>query len=198
MSDALLSDPHLAAEMLVHLGRAARGDGAEAGLTAAQWTALRFFARANRLSRTPSAFAAFHATTRGTASQTVKALVAAGYLERLRDERDGRAARIEVTAAGRALLAKDPLHVIAEAIGRLPPAQQRALTTALQNIVGETARLREGPCFGVCAECRHLAALKAASAGGYHCEEADIALSATELEQLCVAFAPKPPGGPPA
>jgi hypothetical protein len=31
--------------------------------------ALRFFARANSFSRTPSAFAEFQATTRGTASQ---------------------------------------------------------------------------------------------------------------------------------
>ena len=63
------------AEMLVHVGRSARAEGREDRLTAAQWTALRFFARANQASRTPSAFASFQATTRGTASQTIKALV---------------------------------------------------------------------------------------------------------------------------
>ena len=40
----------------------------------AQLMALRFFARANSFSRTPSAFAEFQATTRGTALQAIKAL----------------------------------------------------------------------------------------------------------------------------
>ena len=62
------------AELLVHIGRSARGEDSDSDLTAAQWTALRFFARANRVSRTPSAFASFQATTRGTASQTLKSL----------------------------------------------------------------------------------------------------------------------------
>ena len=57
------------AEMLVHIGRTARGEETGAGLTAAQWTGLRFFARANRASRTPSAFCQFsgHDTGHGLA-----------------------------------------------------------------------------------------------------------------------------------
>ena len=48
---------------------------------------LRYFARANTFSRTPSAFAEFQATTRGTASQAIKVLEARGYLARsLRDK----------------------------------------------------------------------------------------------------------------
>ncbi|HKN41440.1 MAG TPA: hypothetical protein VJV87_00945, partial [Sphingomicrobium sp.] len=39
------------------------------------WMALRFFSRANSFSRTPSAFAEFQATTRGTATQAIKALL---------------------------------------------------------------------------------------------------------------------------
>src|SRR6516225_1312032 len=50
---------------------------------------LRFFARANSFSRTPSAFAEFQATTRGTASQSIKALEAGGYLVRQRSQADG-------------------------------------------------------------------------------------------------------------
>ena len=63
------------AELAAHLGRIAYGEGSEGsveGLTPAQRTALRYFSKANRFSRTVSAFAEFHATTRGTASQTVK------------------------------------------------------------------------------------------------------------------------------
>jgi hypothetical protein len=44
------------AEMVIHLGRTVCRDG---GLTTAQWTALRYFSRANRFSRTISPFAGF-------------------------------------------------------------------------------------------------------------------------------------------
>ena len=46
----------------------------QTGVDTAQLMALRFFARANSFSRTPSAFAEFQATTRGTALQAIKAL----------------------------------------------------------------------------------------------------------------------------
>src|SRR3974377_1180868 len=59
-----------------------QADGYEGELSPAQWMALRFFARANSFSRTPSAFAEFQATTRGTASQAIKALEAGGGLAR--------------------------------------------------------------------------------------------------------------------
>ena len=49
------------AELIAHLVYIAHGDGFVAGLTPAQWAALRYFASANRFSRTPSAFAEFHA-----------------------------------------------------------------------------------------------------------------------------------------
>ena len=74
------------AELVVQLGCLARGDGFVADLTLAQWTALRYFSRVNRFSRTVSAFAEFHGTTRGTASQTIKSLVQNDYLTRKRSK----------------------------------------------------------------------------------------------------------------
>ena len=71
------------AELLLLAGRLVQTEGYDGELSPAQWMALRFFARANSFSRTPSAFAEFQATTRGTASQAIKALEAGGYLVRL-------------------------------------------------------------------------------------------------------------------
>ena len=68
------------AELLLLVGRLVQAEGYDGELSPAQWMALRFFARANSFSRTPSAFAEFQATTRGTASQAIKALEAGGYL----------------------------------------------------------------------------------------------------------------------
>ncbi len=74
------------AELVVQLGCLARGDGFVGDLTLAQWTALRYFSRVNRFSRTVSTFAEFHGTTRGTASQTIKSLVQNDYLTRKRSK----------------------------------------------------------------------------------------------------------------
>src|SRR5262245_32512851 len=65
-------------ELLLLVGRLLQAEGYDGELSPAQWMALRFFARANSFSRTPSAFAEFQATTRGTASQAIKALEAGG------------------------------------------------------------------------------------------------------------------------
>ena len=103
------------AELVLRLSRAALGEGFVEALTSAQWMALRFFARANRFSRTVSAFAEFHATTRGTASQTVKGLVDQGFLTRTTSDTDGRSARVDLTDKARAILARDPFEVVVEA-----------------------------------------------------------------------------------
>lgn len=178
----------LAAELLIHLARLAQSGG-DHRLTPAQWTALRFFARANRLSRTPSAFSAFHATTRGTASQTVKSLVALGLLERHRNEEDGRSIRFELTAAGHAALAKDPLQALSASIAALPEATRRVLTSALKALSGELALGQAVPLFGTCGDCAHCDVPVSGSEAFCRCAEAT--LLATEMDALCIEFEPR-------
>ena len=79
------------AELLLLMGRLVQAEGYRGELSPAQWMALRYFARANRFSRNPSAFAEFQATTRGTASQTIKTLEAGGDLIRDDPRRTGEA-----------------------------------------------------------------------------------------------------------
>ena len=89
------------AELLLLVGRLVQTEGYDGELSPAQWMALRFFARANSFSRTPSAFAEFQATTRGTASQAIKALEAGGYLVRQRSQADGRSVTLRLTNKGK-------------------------------------------------------------------------------------------------
>ena len=49
------------AELLLLVGRLVQAEGYQGELSPAQWMALRFFARANSFSRTPSALAEFAA-----------------------------------------------------------------------------------------------------------------------------------------
>ena len=186
------STSDLAAELVIHLARLAQSAGGHK-LTPAQWTALRFFARANRLSRTPSAFSAFHATTRGTASQTVKSLVALGLLERHRNEDDGRSIRFELTAAGRTMLDDDPLQALSARIERLPTAARAGLLEVLQSLAGALARGQEAPVFGTCTDCAHCDVPPGGDAPFCRCAEAT--LLAGEMEALCIEFRPRPGSG---
>ena len=176
------------AELVFQLGRLAYGDsagqGGSGGLTPAQWTALRYFARANRFSRTVSAFAEYHATTRGTASQTVKALVARGCLRRSPSERDRRSVRFDLTAAGRRWLRRDPLEGLVRAAGTLSDAEQASTSGGLRRLLGGLAAERQRLAPGRCALCGHLGQRDK----GYVCGLLKEPLARGELEELCIRF----------
>jgi len=177
------------AELLVYLGRAARGGDAASDLTAAQWTALRFFARANDVSRTPSAFASFHATTRGTASQTIKSLLLKKYLARHEAVDDRRSVRFDLTNAGLAAMREDPLRALSEAIERLDAGLKSALRQALPALAGELAAIRDTVAFGTCGDCRHYS-------GGTisYCACVAAELVPADLGRLCINFAARQGG----
>lgn len=105
------------------------------GLNPAQWAALRFFAEANPQVRTTTAFARYHATTKGTASKSVRALERKGYLSRERSVHDGRAAILEVTEHGRRLLREDPLNDLARCMDDLSDQQRFVLAEALEAVL---------------------------------------------------------------
>lgn len=182
------------AELLVHIGRSSRGEGTASPLTSAQWTCLRFFASANRVSRTPSAFASFQATTRGTASQTIKALEKKGLLVRYRSEQDGRSVRLEITEPGLEILEADPLADMISAINVLEPKECAAFLSTLSHLSETLAGLRGAHAFGTCEACKHYTR----SDGGGYCACVAAELAPDDFGRLCVNFGsggvvPRPP-----
>ena len=173
------------AELLVYLGRAARGTDAGSDLTAAQWTAMRFFARANHFSRTPSAFASFHATTRGTASQIIKFLMLRGYIIRHESVDDRRSVRLDLTSTGKSIMRHDPLRKLTEAIDKLESRLRAALRQSLPALAGELAKLCGTVAFGTCGDCRHFSCCGAVS----YCACVGAELAPGDLGCLCVNFA---------
>lgn len=174
----------------MHLARLVHGAASDQCLTSAQWTALRYFARANRFSRTPSAFSEFHATTRGTASQTVKSLIALGYLERHANETDARSTLIEVTPAGLAKLANDPLSALTQAIALLPEGERNRFATLISGLATTMARARTAPLFGNCGDCGHC---DTSGQGPAYCRCTQTLLHHEEMSALCVDFSPVGP-----
>ena len=191
-------DSRVIAELILHLGRIASGDGFVGGLTPVQWAGLRYFARANRFSRTPSAFAAFHGTTRGTASQTIKGLVAEGYLKQTRSKTDGRSVRLDLTKKAGALLNDDPIEALVRAADALPPGVRGSFSVVLQRLLGSVALQTGKPLFGTCETCVHFKGDGCCQQGmnAYECGFVKEALTADELEQLCINFEAGKAGSP--
>jgi len=180
---------HKLAELIEQIGRLAYSAGNKQGLTPAQWTALRFFSRANRFSRTVSAFAEFHSTTCGTASQTVRGLVQQGYLTRYRSERDARSSCLETTQKALAALEDDPLEDLAQAAGVVPGRARPNLAVHLSLVLDELAARRGRRPFGSCPSCGHLKGDGFLGAE-YSCGLVGEKLAAEEIEQICVKFQP--------
>lgn len=178
------------AELVFHLGRIASGEGLVEGLTPAQWAVLRYFSQANRFSRTPSAFAAFHATTRGTASQTIKSLITQGYLTRIRSENDKRSVRLALTEKAKGILANDPLESLVRAADSLPASVQGHFSDALQRMLGQVSQERGRPPFGTCTSCQHLERDGCSNEGKtpYSCGFTSESLVLEELAGVCINF----------
>jgi len=176
------------ADLVLQIGRAAYADCTAGGLTQAQWIAIRFFMRANRFSRTISGFAQFHATTRGTASQTVKTLVERGYLKRTQFETDARSIRFDLTALARSKLRHDPLADVAESAKRLGEEGLTHLTESLRAMQADLSNGRQQTAVGTCRLCGYLDRGKGSQSG--HCRLMGEALADPEFEELCVRFQP--------
>ena len=183
------SDRELA-ELALQLGRMAYADCGAGGLTYGQWAALRFFARANRFSRTVSAFADYHATTRATASQTISTLVEQGYLSRHRSQRDGRSTRFDLTRRARKLLPDDPFESVVAAAQQLAPSARDNTAQCLRRMLGELSGVRGRGLFGICPVCQHLEIGEAHGAESYACGLLREPLETEETHQICARFVP--------
>ena len=161
-------------DRLARLHLASRRDDA---LNPAQAAALDYLARANRFSRMPSAVADYLAATRGTVSQTLKALAAKSLIVEQADPADGRARRYDLTDSGRALAAT--LH---EPPGLALSADETAAAiAALQTLLTGFLSARGGRSFGLCHSCRHHGARN----GAPYCRLLDLPLAGGEPDQIC-------------
>src|SRR5262245_57712954 len=181
------------AELLLLVSRRVQAEGYDGELSPAQWMALRFFARANSFSRTPSAFAEFQATTRGTASQAIKALEAGGYLVRQRSEADGRSVTLRLTDKSNEALARDPFEVLVRAVDSLDAKEQTAMHHALHQVLTTVAASGAHRRFGVCQDCTYLSGetrCNLTSSSAPKCLLLGVPIEHEDVDLLCVHFQP--------
>lgn len=178
------------AEVVDRLARLTRELQFVHGLNPAQWEALRFLARANRYSRSPSALAEFLGTTKGTASQTLIALETKGYVTRERSDNDRRAMQLQLTPAGTALLAQDPILAIEEAAGTMGCETGLPLLKGLTRLLHDLQQQSGVREFGVCSDCTLLCVKHAAEAEQTetHCGLTRETLTADDTSRVCINF----------
>ncbi|MEK9708000.1 MAG: MarR family transcriptional regulator [Alphaproteobacteria bacterium] len=174
--------------LLDRIGRILRGLQYSHGLNPAQWDSLRFLAQANRFSRTPGALAVFLRTTKGTASQTLNALEKKGYLKRVPDSKDKRVRHIELTEAGVAALADDPLISLDLAISQLPDEVIDAMAEGLRQLCANMQSRCGGQDTGICNTCGHFGG--ATSNGNMRCGFKQADLSCEDAKRFCINFKP--------
>jgi|TARA_B110000438_G_scaffold301002_1_gene354773 DNA-binding MarR family transcriptional regulator len=137
-------DPQLSSRSLARLieqvGKACYNLGYTPGLNPAQWAALRYFQETTTDQCTVTGFANFQGTTKGTASQTVAALVRKGYLKRVADKKDRRVHRLVLTPEGEAMIAQDPLQALADAVEKLEEQDRWALAINMERVLRELIR----------------------------------------------------------
>ena len=182
-------DKDSVAALMDRLSRAVQRAQYAGGLNPAQWEALRYIARANRYSRSPSAVAEYLGATKGTVSQTLKALEHKGCIVRNPSRGDRRAVELGLTQAGRKALLRDPLVDIGAAVeaGGDQLAGIAGVLGGLLRGLQRSGGMRE---FGQCSQCAQLCRdCATAGAGGPHlCGVTGDALSEDETAQLCVNY----------
>lgn len=174
---------------LLRMSRRLYRDDPPGDLTFAQQAALRYFGAANRFSRTVSGFAAYHVTTKSTASKIVAEFDRRGLITRTPWPEDRRRVRIDLTEKGRELLSGDPVLEAAEAVRELPDRFRERLVDDLEHLVGEVGRRTGTRSFGVCADCAH-AEDADGDEGAYYCCYYEAILSEDEAQRLCSDVAP--------
>lgn len=179
-----MTDADRLADTLLRLARLTEAEGWSHGLNPTQAAALAYLARANRFSRGPSHLADWLGTTRGTVSQTLKALAERGLVIETASPRDRRSISYALLDAGRDALARP--DTLASALADLPAGRAAALTDTLASLLGAVIARQKRRAFGLCRTCRHHRSVGDHAA---HCTLLDAPLAAEEARQICAEHA---------
>lgn len=166
-------------ELIVRLARLEAASGWEGDLNPVQRAALSYLVRANRFSRSPSHVADYLGTTRGTTSQSLKALERKGYIIEVRSETDRRSISYSLTDQGRAVL--NGTSLLDASLAGMPPQKQKALRDGLQGVLRKVVEKNDGRPFGLCQECAH----HQTTANGRFCSLLSEPLEPVEALQIC-------------
>jgi DNA-binding MarR family transcriptional regulator len=186
---------NLARESIELLGQLARiflFEETKHGLRDREWMALRFLARANRFSRTPSALANHVGTTRGTASYIINELERKQYLEKTRSAKDKRSVTLNVTQQGKKFLVRDPVNVLVDAIGLLDDERKVSFRDTLRHVLDQSDTGQQRHRADICSGCMFLRESRpnpeSRTPAEFTCRLFRATIAEVETELLCTSF----------
>ena len=172
------------ATILERLSRLLSNDANASGLLPVHWETLRYLSRANRFSLNTTALAAYLGSTKGTVSQTIKALERKGLVANKPEAKDRRRNRLSLTAEGLQLLDEDPIKEWEKITSELPVAMQSALSSGLKRLLSKRLDQRQRQPFGQCQDCLHFSA-NHADGMPHFCALLNEPLTETEASSIC-------------
>ncbi|CAI2719478.1 MarR family winged helix-turn-helix transcriptional regulator [Nitrospina watsonii] len=181
MSASLLHDY---IERISHLIRSeTRIAGTDFDLQPIQLDVLYYLTRSNRYSNTPQGVTDYFGLTKGTVSQTIKALESKGLVQKTPDAKDGRKVHLSVTRSGKKLLERAmPAQVITSAWEKIQELDQDRLLADLKLLLVRMQKVNEMKSFGVCRTCRFNTQV---SETKFFCELTQEALTPNDTTLLC-------------
>ena len=149
------------------------------GLNPAQRAVLVFLSSANQFSRAPSNIAQYMCTTRGTTSQTLKALERKELVSQSVSPTDKRSISYDITPLGRKTLSADV--EFDTVLDSLSNQEASALLNSLESVAHRFIAARGYMPFGICNRCEYHE--KKGTSG--FCSLLQIQLTNKEATQLC-------------
>lgn len=187
-----MNSAHESIELLGQIARIFLFEETKHGLRDREWMALRFLARANRFSKTPSALAGYVGTTRATASYVIGELERKGYLEKTPSANDKRSVTLSLTQQGKKFLARDPVNVLVDAIAVLDDDCKTRFRDALRHVLDESDTALQRRHADICRECMFLREIRAnpesRTPAKFTCRLFRAAIDEAEIDLLCTSF----------
>lgn len=178
--------PEVTLGRLERLARLMRSANHGDGLNPAQWEALRYLTKANRFSNSPGALTLYLGATKGTISQTVKALERKGHISKTVRTNEKRSVALVLTPKGEDAISRDPLMALAHDISALGPKTKRRFDKGLSELLFQEVQRQEAPSFGTCHDCRFFRA-SISGAETHTCMHFQQPLIPAETDRICIA-----------
>lgn len=159
-----------------------RAFGVRHGLQPVQLDALAYLAQCNRYSDTPQAVTEFLGLTKGTVSQSLKALEAKGLVRKLADKQDKRMVHIKPTAKGNKLIEHAiPGQRLARGLNSSEHVIGSDLAVALRSLLLGMQHANGLKSFGPCHSCR----FNRTTRDGFLCGLTNEPLSKDDTKRIC-------------
>ncbi|MCE9685622.1 MarR family winged helix-turn-helix transcriptional regulator [Shewanella sp. AS16] len=132
-----------------------RDDAQVSTVPAVQLSALRYLSICNHYSDTVTGVTEYLGLTKGTVSQSLKALEERQWLVKRLDPKDKRIVHLRPTQTGLALIQRlATLQVLENALAQLGAEAEQQLTVLLHELLTQMQQQESRKSFGICSSCR--------------------------------------------